>query len=215
MPPGKYPGRESQQGSRKKSFDSRRKLRIIERRRIVIARAIRNVPFYKIAEECGVAPSTITSDIKALTDEAVKELSGDFRALIVREIQKLDEVEREAWEAWQRSKSGDLEQRTESEPNGDGKSRKVTKRVVARRRSVGTARFLEIVNECIQKRIKLLGLDRDEEQASDYDPDVKIVEVVIEDREQVSQIMEWSQFQDVTANKVVDGNVVETPTGED
>ena len=111
-----------------------------------------------IAIELGVSVSTIEKDIKAIKEEyAMKRtIKVDKHRNLVRA--KLDAVEKEAWEAWERS---------------IGKSKRVTKKkdasgaiveeIIQEDELVGDPRFLTQVQAAIDRRIRLDGLDQPQE----------------------------------------------------
>ena len=71
-------------------------------------------------------------DLKQIRQQWRDEALLDYNAAIGRDLAVISEVEREAWAAWEGSKGGD---------------------------GLGDPRYLSAVGSCIERRIKLLGLD--------------------------------------------------------
>ena len=105
-----------------------------------------------IAEQLGIAQSTVCEDLKRICRKWQEAALRDFAELRSRELQKLDLVEREAWAGWQRSQKPSQSAVLTGE-GGAQHSRKTLKN------QVGDPRFLEQVNKCILQRRALLGLD--------------------------------------------------------
>jgi len=99
-----------------------------------------------------VSQPTICTDLQAIQRQWRDSALRDFDLLRERELKKLDRIEREAWDAWQRSQKP----AQSAVFNVDGKGQKTQKWVVEQS---GDPRFLEQVHKCITSRRALLGLD--------------------------------------------------------
>jgi len=75
------------------------------------------------------------------------------------ELAKVDHLEREYWDAWERSCEDAETKRLEGilTPGTDGG--KTTKQVVTRKGQAGDPRFLTGVQWCIERRCKIIGID--------------------------------------------------------
>jgi hypothetical protein len=126
----------------------------------------------------------ISYDLKALQESWKKLSAFDLDEMKGRILEKIDEVERKAWEGYERS-CGVVEdmrrqkvtferEREEADVREtyyeNGKVEKVTKIIPGkhetrtteqRKRSelIGNPRFLQVIASCIERRCKLLGLD--------------------------------------------------------
>lgn len=102
---------------------------------------LRGLSFRRIAEElCQDRPYTLShvqikKDIDGILQEWRSEMLQDLNDLKLKEVQKLNKVEAEAWLAYDRSK--------ESQSSGDSRS----------------AKFLDIIIKCIEKRCKIFGIE--------------------------------------------------------
>jgi transcriptional regulator with XRE-family HTH domain len=127
---------------------------------------------YEIAERLGVSQPTICRDLRAIRKLWIKESIKDFGEMRARELAEIDHLERTYWEAWERSlghvsagqKLGIIRSTMhylgEGEDEGEGPA---TKKVTVREDEVvGDLGALQGVQWCIDRRIKLLGLDSPE-----------------------------------------------------
>ena len=125
----------------------------------------------EIAKLLGVDWAQADYDLRkiraAWTDRAVKSFSEH----VAEELAKLDQLEKQAWTAWtwstQRKKEAEREKRAlftkDGSPilraDGKGQAMAVSSQRVAVKARDGDPRFLAVVFQCIDRRIKLLGLD--------------------------------------------------------
>ncbi|MGE4105519.1 MAG: hypothetical protein AB7E74_26435 [Pirellulales bacterium] len=128
-----------------------KKLAVVQRRLRVGDLYLQNFSQTAIAEELGVAQSTISEDLRAIEREWRESTIRDFELSRRIELRKLERIEREAWLGWDRSQkpaqSADIP--------GDG-VQPSRKRV---RNQYGDPRFLDQIHKCIAGRRALLGLD--------------------------------------------------------
>lgn len=104
-----------------------------------------------IGKELGVSAMTICRDIAAIREAHKDEFIHEYSIWKDRELARLDKVEAEAWDAWERSKRDAEMVRTTSGPDG------ITT-VSETKGQYGDPRFLNIFNSCIDQRCKILGL---------------------------------------------------------
>ncbi len=142
----------------------------------------------EIAEELGVSQPTVSRDIKALIEEWKIERVYDINEAKARELAKIDNLELEYWEAWERSKQ-----------NAEVKTKKATRlgrtltekeikdgiqpldRQEIQERSegqVGERAFLAGVEWCISMRCKILGVEAPKADGGEDLRAVRLVEVV-------------------------------------
>ena len=117
-----------------------------------------------IAAELGLDQSQISRDLKAIQKQWVENTTLDLDHFKGKEIAKIDQVERTAWEGYTRS----LEKFKSTITTGKGitedkETGKVTAgnkdQVVKVEERNGDPRFLDVVMKCIERRCKLMGLD--------------------------------------------------------
>lgn len=120
----------------------------------------------EIASEIGVHQSTVSRDLKAIQKIWQKETLIDFNEAKARELERIDILEREYWEAWERSRaefqSKTIKQRgAKIEKTGEDEVTKITP-VEATQKAEdrnGDPRYLAGVQWCITQRCKILGIE--------------------------------------------------------
>lgn len=121
----------------------------------------------RMAQELGVSTRQIKRDLKIIRQRWQETQVANVGTRCAREIAKIDLVEREAWDAWDKSKQ-DAETRTErirkGKASGPGNSVEVSIRTEGQ---AGDATYLKTVLDCIERRCKLLGLDAPEKHIYD------------------------------------------------
>ena len=129
------------------------------RREKVMQLYVRGMKTRAIAAKLGQAVEVIQNDIKTIERgwKASPFAVAQYNTWMSRQLAKLDEVEYEAWTAWQRSKEPMEETISEVEEAGHGGKGKQRARVT-KRESAGDPRFLATVNSVVKQRSSLLGL---------------------------------------------------------
>lgn len=106
-----------------------------------------------------ISQQTIAKDLKIIRSEWRSSAVRNFDAMKSMELAKVDQVELEAWQAWQRS-IGKTKTVTKHAEAGGAKEipgkRFITEKIEVLN---GDPRFLAIINECIKRRCDILGLD--------------------------------------------------------
>jgi hypothetical protein len=127
----------------------------VQQRRTTVARLyLQQRTQGEIAREVGVDQGTICRDLKAIQTEWQRQRLDDFHHGKLRELARIDRLEREYWDAWERSchdREQTVQERT-SAPSGD--------RLKAGTRTEGrdgNSEFLRGVERCIEMRCKILG----------------------------------------------------------
>lgn len=124
-----------------------------ERQTEVEALLLRGWTQRAIARKLGVSSHTVSRDVKALRSEWKQARVRNYEGALSLELEKLNNIEREAWAAWEQSKND--EEKTKVSTEGGGKKR--AERATATQ--TGDLRFLELVLKCIERRCKMQGLD--------------------------------------------------------
>jgi hypothetical protein len=116
----------------------------------------------QIADDIGVAYASAANYMRILEKRWKERSESDYALHKAKEIAKLDKLEATYWEAWNRSldESKKIERIIEPRRNKDGQESLVQKRQkVNTEETTGDPRFLDGVFKCIDRRIKMLGLD--------------------------------------------------------
>jgi hypothetical protein len=149
--------------------------KVTERRLLVADMYLKGRTQRYIAEKTGVSQVMIHKDLKIIRRLWKESAIKDYDEKVAIECQKLDAIERAAWEGWRRSKR-DEETVEESMVLG------TPRRTVKRRGQAGSAHFLSVAMRCVEARCNLLGLNKKEEE----DPEKNRVQMVV----QLQQIIE-------------------------
>jgi len=136
-----------------------------------ICEALNKVRPYKLSR------SQITLDIKELNRRWQKQCNEAVTAVKARQLAVIDEVERAAWEAFERSlqASQRTTQESEAEPvEGKPDLQKKKRARVQRENRDGDPRWLDIVMRCVERRCKIIGVDAPTRGAIDLDAEVEL-----------------------------------------
>jgi hypothetical protein len=145
---------------------------IQDRRRRIAACYIQGQSQHEIAQKLTITQQQVSYDLKALRALWLQESLQDFDARKALELQRIDAIERAAWEGWERSQQPremTLTEATEGgevfAPDGTLLPKSPTRKASVRREGqAGDPRFLERIQKCIDQRCAILGLG--EEQAA-------------------------------------------------
>lgn len=144
---------------------------------------------YEIAKLVGACVNTITNDMAANRAEWREARLMNMDEIVAEQLAKIDLTEREAWEAWEKSKQDAKAISRTKDSGGEGGARTTVRR--ERRGQYGDPRFSEIVLKCIAQRCKLLGLEPpDKSEVKIYQPPLSREELAEKLRQQLSQFQE-------------------------
>ena len=143
-------------------------LEIDQRRLIVASLLVRGDSYREMADKVGVkSTQTIWADVQAILDEWRKYHMEDINRYMLIELRKTMEIEKEAWDEWEKSKLDKERIRTTEAIMDAGEEISVLSTVVGliptERQTVvegrlGDPAYLTIIDKMIDKRAKLLGL---------------------------------------------------------
>lgn len=113
-----------------------------------------------IAEHLGMTTERVSKTIVKVRQRWLENQTMDFAVRQAVELEKLDRLESELWEAWEKSKKG-LKKKISSDllrstPRGDQ-----TERLSATEEldQPGEVKYLELIAKIVAQRCKILGLD--------------------------------------------------------
>jgi hypothetical protein len=135
------------------------RLAILRRRRDVAVRYLHGETQDEIAAAIGLDQSGVCRDLHWVHDQWLEDSKLARGERVARELARIDETERQAWQAWQRSQQIAETTRTQKVTEADGTGGKLLAEVT-RRGSAGDAHYLEVVLKCSERRSKLLGLEK-------------------------------------------------------
>lgn len=137
----------------------------IERDRRVIARMyLKGRVQAEIAAELKINQSTVSRELKLLVEEWKVERVYDINEWKARELAKIDSLELEYWQAWERSQTDALVRSKKVVQDVGGDKKEAFERTEAR---VGDPRFLDGVQWCIDKRCAIIGVEAPKRIAAD------------------------------------------------
>ena len=123
-------------------------------RRIIAERYLRGDYQADIARDLGVSQQQVSYDLKAIRAAWLTAAVRDFDAARAQELAKIDAVEREYWEAWERSKKD--KETTLHDVDG---AKQIKKATIRREGQSGNPAYLVGILTCIERRCSILGLD--------------------------------------------------------
>jgi hypothetical protein len=111
-----------------------------------------------IAKKYGLSRQQIAYDLKVIqkrwSDQAVHSLSEAK----LKELHNIDLIEREAWGEWERSKQ-DRQLRSAKKIRKAGETEERIETGIDTEGRLGDPRYLQVMNDCGERRVRLLGLD--------------------------------------------------------
>ena len=129
-----------------------KKMEVMGRREKVADLYIQGHTQAAIATQLGVVQSIVSGDLQVVRQQWLESSVRNFDLARAEQLLKLDRVESEAWEAWERSKKP-----SSTATISEGENKKQSKRTI--KQKDGDPRFLHIVGACVVQRRAILGLD--------------------------------------------------------
>ena len=147
----------------------------IARRRVVVSELFlrRNMTLRQIAAEVQerteqeVSFQQISKDIKWIRKQWRMETIKNYEDAQNQEVAKLNEIEREAWEAYQRTVGL---HRKQTRKRGAAETDENAETTVTEEELAGDPRFLIVAKDCVEKRCKIKGL----EEPVKYDVEARV-----------------------------------------
>jgi hypothetical protein len=186
------------------SVTNRGKKTVIEMltRRAMVRQLIftgRTVP--DIAAMLNIDKRTITADVDEFNKAAKLRAKQDVEDQVAEQLARLDEVEAQAWAAWNSSRQPRkiTEKRwslIEGEKKGDEPKMVVTEMKERTEERDGDPRWLKQLTDIARIRAELLGLNRKEEEFSMVD-DIPIVPLLVKTREEIEEVLTLQKLLEV------------------
>lgn len=108
-----------------------------------------------IAKEVGINYTAVHKHLMVIRKQWQKENIANITEIMNRELTRIDQVEFQAWNGWRRSLT-DKEKKTNKETD------KGNEQSVSVEGQAGDPRFLEVVLKCSERRCKIFGIEKDE-----------------------------------------------------
>jgi hypothetical protein len=119
---------------------------------------VRGVPISQIARDIGHAQEQTQAMVDDLKGRWRHSSLMDFTQRKAEELEKIDQLQRTYWDAWEDSRKNAIKLSRDDAFRSDG-SKIPTRQRTEQINQFGDVRFLDGVFKCIERRIKLLGLD--------------------------------------------------------
>jgi hypothetical protein len=103
-----------------------------------------------------VTQQQISLDLGVIRKRWLESSVRDFDAAKSEQLAKIDHMESEAWDAWEKSKGKHRQVTTKKGINGKGEIDETTVKVED---LIGNPAYMNIIDRCIERRCRLLGLD--------------------------------------------------------
>lgn len=129
----------------------RQPLEASKHRPLIAALYLKGFTQAAIGEQLGISHATVSRDLKLIQEHWRQSAISDMNDAKQRELEKIDVLEYEAWQAWLRSQADAVSKTT------FGNSEKPN--IKSSRNQYGDPRFLAIVDKCIERRCKILGIE--------------------------------------------------------
>lgn len=164
-----------------KKFNVKNKeYQLLDRRRQVAELYLYGKSQWEICRELKICQGTVSNDLAAIRKEWLHLMLRDFDARKSEELAKLDRIEAQAWDSFHLSKENaefnrkrmeeaivTLEEKVEV--RGKRKSKQVQKLVPVKKIEETTStgrdgdpRWMELVFKCVETRLKIMGLFKDQ-----------------------------------------------------
>ena len=155
---------------------------ILDRRRDIAKMYVQGASQTAIARYFGVTQPIVSNELKKIQEEWKKSALMDFGERQAQEVAKIDHMEEVAWEAWERScedaqtltKSEDKQPRIVTTTDEDGIEHKGVQLMTVKqhvekitRGQSGNPAFLQRICWCIETRLKIFGVMKDEKKTTD------------------------------------------------
>lgn len=108
-----------------------------------------------IGEKVGCSATTVHFDVRHCLQSFGRLTEQTTRKMIARELARLDTIEKECWEAWEKSKGESSKTRTRKKQRGNANEFEAVNETTQR---AGDPRYMKLILECIEKRARLLRL---------------------------------------------------------
>lgn len=110
----------------------------------------------EIADELGLTVKQVSSDITRIQDNWRDAYIEDLNQAKMQELARIDLIEKEAWQSWERSKGGKKSTSKNVEESGQfGTTRSAGEN---HEQSHGDIQYLQTAQWCVNQRCRLLGL---------------------------------------------------------
>lgn len=156
----------------------------IEARRAQVARLCRKrLSTTEIARRVGLSRRQVTRYIHKNLEEALASRVKNADLILERELSQLDVIEKEAYEAFEKSKEDDVTTRKRIGGKDGGFEETI------RKGQSGNPTFLEVARKSIMDKLRIQGLDTPDLRSGVGDSPLDIQVVVVNDRSDIKPVV--------------------------
>jgi len=163
----------------------------MERLPDVIKLYLQGVSVRDIGRRVKIPVNSVYNDLKYARKMWLRKIAASAEEYLTAEVEKINLIESEAWEQWERSKLNATTKGIEKDDKG-----KTTKKTQTVRGQSGDPRYLEVALKCIDKRCRMLKIGEYSTEAS-LAHAVHAVEIVVENAEQANRILQYEEYNDM------------------
>jgi DNA-binding CsgD family transcriptional regulator len=141
--------------------DTRNKRSALQRekdREVIASRVLRGDPQNVVARDLGISPSQVTYDMKKIRAEWRQRAQTAMDEMMGEQLAKIDEIERQAWQAWFRSMQEMSTKTQYAKADEQTGQPKPSSAVIRTDPGMGDPRHLMIVQWCVEQRLRIFGL---------------------------------------------------------
>ncbi len=144
----------------------------------------------EIAKELGIHVTTVCKAMKIAIEQWKGKLEETAEEIKAIQLAKIDAVEEEAWQAWERSKKNAIERKRKVIVDDEGKE--TVERLHGENKRDGDPRWLDLITKQIALRLKVLGIL--EPKAEMQSGGAQLIEVVISNRDEAKAVLPYMDF---------------------
>ena len=179
---------------------------------------------WEIGQELGLSQQMISHELGIIRKQWVESAVRNFDEAKGRELDRIDHLEREAWDGWERSKRHRLVSVSgiEAKSTGSGADDRSAAPTETRTREetrktdqVGDPRFLEKVAWCIDQRCKILGLHaavRLKHSGDEDGPPIRVVDELDWSKASTEDLKYMKELRQRLAQRNGEGSVTHQPS---
>ena len=149
---------------------------------------LRGYPLNKIATALNLGRGQVRGLVQRARAIWLARKDSNLTDAIAEQLRRVDLIETNAWDAWERSTKEFIETKVQQTKEGTFKTRTT-------KNGVGDPRFLETALKCVEQRCKLLGVYKPPEERAEMT--VWGVTVIVDNPEQAEEILSYEQFRNM------------------
>lgn len=117
----------------------------------------------EIGQRVGLSARVVHRDLEEVRGRWRARATENFQALVDEQVARLDKIEAESWDRFYASQREQTKRLAKEAPNGRTTS-------LERVDAVGDPRWLQIALQCVERRCRILGLDKQPHQPGEQLP---------------------------------------------